>query len=105
MLARRIETTPEAIPCSTRRLLRREVHPPRNDMPLEIGDYSLLPRYADGRVARFDTQLVIDRAEVSIHRAAADDESLGDLRVAQVLREQVQHLEFARCQEYVGGGR
>ena len=84
----------EAIPCSTRRLLRREEHPPRNDIPLR--DYSLLPRHANRRIAGFDAQLIVDRAQVCIHSAATDDEPLGDLGVAQFFGEQMKHLDFAR---------
>ena len=78
---------------------------PQNDMKRElvIGDNPLLPRHADGGVAGFDAELIVDRAQVGIHRAAADDKLLCDLRVAEVLREQAEHLDFARCQGFGGG--
>ena len=53
-----------------------------------LAHQSLLARRADGGVAGFDAELVVDRAQVRIHRAATDDQPLGDLGVAQFLGEQ-----------------
>src|SRR5262245_26420217 len=67
-----------------------------------LSQQSLLSRHADGRVAGFDAELIVDRTEVSIHCAAADDEPRGDLRVAQFFGEQAEHLDFARRQHCAG---
>ena len=74
---------------------------PRNDIPL--GDQSLLSCHTDGGVAGFDAELIVDRAQVSIHRTATDDEPLGNLGVAQVLGEKAEYLDFARRQRVAGG--
>ena len=68
-----------------------------------LAQQSLLPRHADGRIAGFDAELIVDRAEVSIHRAATDDQPLGDLGIAQFLGEQAEYLDFARRQRCAGG--
>jgi len=52
----------------------------------------------------FDAELVVDRAQVRIHRAAADDEPLGDLWVAQVVGETGGALRFRARQRCAGSG-
>ena len=102
VVARRVQFPTKQSPRHAGDCFGQNQERPRNDIPL--GDQSLLPRHADGRIAGFDAELVVDRAEVRIHRAATDDEPLGDLGVAQFLGEQAEHLDFARRQGFAGDG-
>jgi len=63
-----------------------------------LAQQSLLPRHADGRIAGFDAELIVYRAQVRIHRAATDNEPLRNFRVAQLLDQETQYFKFARGQ-------
>ena len=58
----------------------------------------MLHRVARRGVAGFDAKFFVDRAEVAFDGAAADDQPLGDLRIAEVLHQQAQYLQLARGQ-------
>ena len=55
---------------------------------------------ASGGGARIDPQLVVDRGQVRVDGARADDELFGHLDVGQSLRHQPQHLYFTCRQSF-----
>src|SRR5215471_1548240 len=58
-----------------------------------------------GRGARGEIELPQDVGQVPVHRVLAQDEPPGDFRVAQPLRDELEHIEFARRQHRRGFGR
>src|SRR2546423_4093053 len=63
-------------------------------------------RIARGSTARIDTQLPVDRLNVSIDCVPAQDEALRDLVVAHPHRQQLQHLTFPCRERFIHeGGR
>src|SRR5215831_4741805 len=57
-----------------------------------------------GRGARGEIELPKDVGQVPVHRVLAQDEPLSDLRVAQPLCDELEHVEFARRQHRSGSG-
>jgi hypothetical protein len=55
-------------------------------------DEVVFERKVGGRVARGKVQLTINRTQVSIDRARADDQGFSNLGVGQSLCHQAQHL-------------
>src|SRR5260370_38003549 len=53
---------------------------------------------AGGRTARRDPELTVDRGQMPVDGARADDEMFGDLSIGQALCHQAQHLLLTRGQ-------
>jgi hypothetical protein len=58
-------------------------------------DQVVLDREAGGRVARGHVQLGVDRGQVAIDGARADDQLCGDISIGKPPREQAQHRDLA----------
>src|SRR5262245_29465414 len=60
-----------------------------------LSEQAMLDREAGRRHERGDLQLAVDRAQVTADRARAQNQPLGNLCVAQALRDEPQHLDLA----------
>ena len=56
---------------------------------------AMLQRIVHGGGARGDANLAVDGRQVAVDRARADHELVGDLRIAQPLGQQLEHLALA----------
>lgn len=70
--------------------------PPNCGVSLRFGSQDAQPGgFSDRLPARRDVQLLVDVVGVLRHGARGDYQLNGDLLVAELLRQQRQHLEFA----------
>ena len=59
-------------------------------------DQVMLDRETGGTTARGDLDFALDRGQVGVDRARANDQLLGYLRISESLRHEPQHLHFTR---------